>query len=105
MYSFDPVKLAAIERAISPARLNRYVSMAGGDLGQAVRLHNWNTKLGSSLHLPLQLFELVFRNTLDATLAAKYASNWYDFKYHHFDYKSQKQIDAAPASPAAACSR
>ena len=95
MYSFDPVKLASVEKAISKPRLNRYVAMAGGDLEQAVKLHNWNTKLGSSLHLPLQLFELVFRNTLDATLAAKYASNWYDAKYHHFDPKSQKQIDAA----------
>lgn len=95
MYSFDPVRLGNIEKAISAPRLSRYVVMAGGDLEKAIQLHSWNTKLGSSLHLPLQLFELLFRNTLDATLAARFGNDWYDAKYNHFDPKSQKQIDAA----------
>lgn len=95
MYSFDSAKLAAIEKAISAPRLNRYLSMAGGDLERAIKLHNWNTKLGSSLHLPLQLFELLFRNKLDATLTAKYGSDWYNVKFNHFDPVSQNQIAAA----------
>jgi hypothetical protein len=43
----------------------RYVNLAGGDKALALELHAWNAELGGSLHLPMQHFELLLRNSLD----------------------------------------
>jgi hypothetical protein len=95
MTSINPQQLNNIHNALSSPRLTRYLALSNQDLARAIALHNWNTKLGSALNLPLQLFELSFRNSLDTQLATRFGVAWYDVQMNHFNAKTQSQIQAA----------
>lgn len=94
-FQFNEINLPNLEKALSTARLQRYLNIAGGDLEKALEIHNWNTALASSFHLPLQIFELLFRNSLNDALTLKYTQTWYDVRFADFDPTAQATIIAA----------
>lgn len=69
--------LTSLTKAVSRARLQRYVDMANGDQRLGVRLHHWNAALGGALLPTLQLAEVTIRNVAMKRLISKYGSQWY----------------------------
>lgn len=53
--------LPALQRAISPARMTRYYTLANGDDVLAMRLYHWNSALSEALHGPLLSLEITLR--------------------------------------------
>jgi hypothetical protein len=98
MYSYSEQQIASLERARSPVRLQRYITLAGGDRVLALRLHIWNANLGDSLHLPLQVFELLFRNALNDQLARRFGDDWYDRRFNLSETRTLSTIQAAKDS-------
>jgi Abi-like protein len=76
--SLPQANLDKLKKAISPARMNRYVSLANGDLRLAIRLHSWNAAVAGSLLPTLHITEVVIRNVAMRRLAAKYGKHWYN---------------------------
>ncbi len=66
----------AIARSLSPDRLTKYLTAAGGDLDLAIALYERNTRLAEAFYTPLQAMEVYFRNHLDQRMAAKYGADW-----------------------------
>ena len=94
-FQFNETNLSKLVKALSTARLQRYLDLANGDIEKALEIHNWNTALASSFHLPLQIFELLFRNSLNDALTLKFSQTWYDVRFADFDPKAQATITAA----------
>ncbi len=94
-YPYTTLILNTLESSFSQPRMARYVNLAGGDKALALELHAWNAELGGSLHLPMQHFELLLRNSLDNQLTASYGADWFDVLYPQFRPEFQRQIDAA----------
>jgi hypothetical protein len=44
-YSYTPIKIASLEKTISPARLSTYQIASGGNKVDAIRLYHWNIAL------------------------------------------------------------
>ncbi len=59
-------------------RLSEYLRTSSGDLATAIRLYNWNTAVSSAFYGPLQTLEIVFRETLDSALTARFGEEWYN---------------------------
>ncbi|RDL48399.1 hypothetical protein BLJAPNOD_04674 [Ensifer sp. M14] len=64
-------------KAISPARLSRYLRIAEGDLRVAIRLHAWNAAVAASLLPTVHHAEVAIRNFAVSRLRAKYGAQWY----------------------------
>jgi Abi-like protein len=75
--SLPQANLDKLKKAISPARMSRYISLANGDLRLAIRLHSWNAAVAGSLLPTLQIAEVLIRNVAMRRLAAKYGKHWY----------------------------
>ena len=86
-FSCTPQVLNAIETAISPARLRRYVIAASGDKQLALRLYVWNARLCEEIYLPMQTAEVALRNAIHQTLVRRYGAGW---------YSNHKLIDVLP---------
>lgn len=76
-FSCVPRTLLAIEAAISPARLARYLPEARGDKQRAVRLYVWNARLCEAFYLPLQLAEVCVRNAIHKTVERRFSASWF----------------------------
>jgi hypothetical protein len=72
----EPVYLA-IESALSPARLARYMPAAGRDRNLALRTYVWNARLCEALYLPFQISEVCVRNAVHKGLEAQYGLEWH----------------------------
>jgi hypothetical protein len=94
-FIYTHITLSRLEKSFSTARLARYMSIAGGNLELALEFHIWNAELGQSLHLPMQHFELLFRNALNDQLSAVHGDNWFDTLHPRFQPEFQRQINAA----------
>ena len=79
----DPLALADL---ITPARLSSYFDAAGGDLGRALTLYDWNTRAGASVLATSAMVEVIVRNSLDRSL-----QRWADRRRGGIDW-----LDAAP---------
>lgn len=53
------------EIALSPARLNRYVTACNGNKARALQLYRYNVKLCERLYGILNVFEVILRNAID----------------------------------------
>jgi hypothetical protein len=71
-------KFPAVESAMHPLRLKRYMPAAGQDTKVAFKYYLWNCSLCESFHLSLHFAEIVCRNTLHAGLTARLNENWYN---------------------------
>jgi hypothetical protein len=76
-FSLMPNVFAAVESALSPARLGRYLP-ASGDKQMALRLYVWNARLCEQFILPVQLAEICVRNMLNQELILKFGALWYE---------------------------
>lgn len=75
---YKPEFWIALRQAFSDGRLSYYEKLANGSRERAFDLHQWNTRLCETLHTPLQAFEIVLRNTIDAKLTQSYGRrDWY----------------------------
>jgi hypothetical protein len=72
-------RIDAVRAALSPARLATYEVAAGiqdnEDLA-ALELYAWNADISSALLVPLQVCEVVIRNTIADALEPVYGSRW-----------------------------
>lgn len=69
--------LEKIKKAISAARVQRYLDLANNDLRMAVRLHQWNAAVAGALLPTLHIAEVMIRNVALRRLSAKYGAQWY----------------------------
>ncbi|OXE37174.1 MAG: hypothetical protein CGW95_03240 [Phenylobacterium zucineum] len=72
-----PVTNAALERALSLPRLNRYLNDAAGNLDGALSLYESNARISEAFYRPLQSLEVCLRNHLSIELTAAYTANWF----------------------------
>ena len=70
--------IAALNKALSPARLHPYLEAAGFKEEAAISLYLWNAAVGQSFHFPLQVAEVVLRNTVTIALSREFGSNWWN---------------------------
>jgi len=76
-YSAD--QIAAIERSLSPNRLNHYLLEAKGDKNLAIRLYERNTELSEALYGVIQGLEVTLRNAIHRSLQKGLnVEDWYD---------------------------
>lgn len=72
-WSCVPATRAAIIKALSPARIGRYLPAAGGsNLDLALRLYIWNGRLHEAFVLPCQLAEIAIRNAVAGAVAHRF---------------------------------
>ncbi|MGE5513810.1 MAG: Abi family protein [Bacteroidota bacterium] len=76
IFGGDKQLLEAFKKTLSESRLTRYIAACGGDSAKAIDLYYWNSKLGETFHLPLQMWEVALRNQLNSFLCWKYKANW-----------------------------
>jgi hypothetical protein len=65
-----------IHSTLSPARLQRFVSAAGGT-ARALRLYRWNAQVASAYWTPLHFMEIAVRNAVHDSLAEKTGDSWW----------------------------
>jgi len=63
------------EKALSPARLNRYLTACGGDKVRALELYWLNVQLSQDFYAILSLFEIAFRNEIDIHYRTQFSDN------------------------------
>lgn len=65
------------EKALSPARLNRYLGAVNGDQNKALELYRLNIQLSQEFYAILSLFEVSFRNAIDIHYQTQFSdSEW-----------------------------
>lgn len=62
-----PMQVVRHEHITEP-RLAPYLAESGGDVGQALRLYDWNVELSGAVYEVLHRFEVVLRNAVDQQL-------------------------------------
>lgn len=91
-----PQQLASIEAALSAERLTGYVTAAGGDKQEALKLYEWDTRMAGALLMCLSKFEVAFRNAVDAQLSAMAAPvDWFDAYDHILQEPARDAIQLA----------
>jgi hypothetical protein len=67
-----------IPKALSSPRFGRYLSAAGGDVDDALRLYQWNIDVSSAFYSPLHWLEVGLRNGLHDRLRGRYGrADWW----------------------------
>jgi hypothetical protein len=93
--------LAAVEHALSSARLEPYVKAAGGSLEEGLALYEWNTAISGALFEVLQHLEVGLRNTIDRELAALFEQpDWWHSPRLRLVASGQDMISKATAETA-----
>lgn len=69
-------RVKSFRATVSEARFGRYLKQADGDPFHAIDLYYWNAQLAQCLYLPLQTWEIAFRNRLNQFLIWKYKHEW-----------------------------
>lgn len=67
-FVYNTSNIINIRNSLSEERLARYLYLAKGNIKLALDLHLRNAYWGSLLHLPIQHFELLLRNSLNREL-------------------------------------
>lgn len=65
-----------LERALSKPRFDRFVHACDGDRGQAEVLYRTNVRLSFKLFAVIGVFEVVFRNAIDAHYKTRFGNQW-----------------------------
>lgn len=85
----------ALERALSPTRLGRYLADTNGLLDSALSLYERNARLAEAFYRPLQSLEVCLRNHLHGELTNRYGSNWFRNGGPPFDPEALDKINKA----------
>ena len=64
-----------IDSWLSPARLSRYLTHAGGHRSAALALYEWNVQISAALHRDLAHLEIALRNAYDAAAGAHWSGS------------------------------
>jgi hypothetical protein len=75
---FAVTSFADLEVALSSERLQRYLAWAEHDTTNALELYKFNTQISEALYTPIQVLELVLRNTIHTTMSLSYGANWFE---------------------------
>jgi len=75
-FSLLPTALADLETRISSRRFARYRRAANNDTQLAFRLYRWNLLISQAFYWPLGLYEIAFRNAVDAAFRTAYGEDW-----------------------------
>ena len=67
-----------MEISLSVDRLGTYLTAAGDDRINAIRLYTWNTAISAAFYGPLQALEIAPRDAINRELAAVNGQAWYD---------------------------
>ena len=67
----------AVQRTLSPPRLQPYLESCGYDNKKSIDLYIWNVKIGQSFHFPLQALEVSLRNSIHWILQDAFGENWH----------------------------
>ena len=94
-FSYTDETLDKLETALSRERLSTYLDAAGGDRGEAIRLHAWNTAVSAAFYGPLQGLEVTLRNAMHRRLAERYGRAWYDHPGTGLDRGTVKRLASA----------
>ncbi|WP_419850515.1 hypothetical protein [Candidatus Poriferisocius sp.] len=77
-YRYSSQSLESLSSVISVERFGTYLRHASGDRRRAMRLYARNVALGGAFHGPLQTLEVVLRNAVHDTLAARFNDRWFE---------------------------
>lgn len=72
----NDTEVKQFSEALSLPRLTRYLQETSGNKREALKLYLWNSQLSQSLYLPLQIWEVLFRNKIDSFLRFRYGGDW-----------------------------
>jgi hypothetical protein len=86
LFADNEEAVKAFRAGISEARLSRYMHDSNGDVIGAINLYLWNTRLSQALYLPLQTWEVLFRNRLNDFLKWRYSPSW------PYDTRPQREL-------------
>src|SRR3977135_1987277 len=67
----------AIERALQPERVARFMAAAGQEKEAAFAFYLWNCALGEAFSVPLHFCEMACRNAIHAALLGRFGGTWY----------------------------
>ena len=74
---------------LSEERLKIYLDFTDNDNKTAIELYELNIKISNAFNYPLEIFEVMLRNTVNITLIKYYGEKWYeeDFLLEHHKEK------------------
>jgi hypothetical protein len=76
LFAADENAVKAFRAGLSEERFAPYLQDADGDVVYAINLYLWNIRLSQSFYLPLQMWEILFRNKLNVFLGGRYGRAW-----------------------------
>ena len=75
-----------LKEYLSEERLKSYLNFAKNDTKTAVELYELNIKISSAFNYPLEIFEVILRNSINTVLIKYYGEKWYEEEFlleHH----------------------
>ena len=87
----------ALEKAISPSRLAKYLSKFDNNRESALKLYHWNSELSQAMTFPLHMLEVCIRNAVSEGIHICFGDQWYSdsgFKVILDDYWEAKLEEA-----------
>lgn len=79
-FAYTSEELEKVKEALSEERLGPYLTLAGSDLREAIRLYERNTALSEALYGLLQGLEVSLRNSMHRAISKGLSrEDWYDF--------------------------
>lgn len=72
LFTYDPSFNTLLESNLSEPRLAPYIKAANGDRSYATKLYLWNARLAKAFLFPLQIAEIVTRNSINKAFAAEF---------------------------------
>lgn len=85
-------------KALSESRFAPYLARSNGIELDAISLYHWNCSLSQSLYFPLHMWEIAYRNRMNAFLCWKFQNaHWpYDQKFlRQLKFKDQSRLSEA----------
>lgn len=85
----------AIEKALQPERIARYMPAANNDKGDAFKFYLWNCSLGEAFYVSLHFSEIVCRNAIHSALLNRCGDDWFrrDTLVNLLNRRFQSELD------------
>jgi len=65
-----------LQQLLSPARLAPYLAATSGEWADAIKLYDWNTRIGAAFFESIHYLEVGLRNALDDAASAHLGISW-----------------------------
>ena len=63
---------------LSEDRLRSYLDFTNNNIERAIKLYELNIEISGYFHYPLEIFEIMLRNSVNAVLIKYYGNKWYE---------------------------